>query len=51
MGFLLCHCGLGLKLQAVAAALELCPRALSTLRKWLCREDGCRLMSRLDLPP
>ena len=33
VGFLLCHCGLGLKLQTVAAALQLCPRALSTLRK------------------
>lgn len=33
VGFLLCHCRLGLKLQAVAAALELCPRALSTLKK------------------
>ena len=33
VAFLLCHCGLGLKLQVVCAALQLSPRALTSLRK------------------
>jgi hypothetical protein len=33
VAYLLCHCGLGLKLQLVAAALKVSPRTLSSLRK------------------
>lgn len=33
LAYLLCHCGLGLKLQVIAATLKLSPRCISSLRK------------------
>lgn len=33
LAYLLCHCGLGLKVQVVASALSLSPLAMSSLRK------------------
>lgn len=33
LAYLLCHCGLGLKVQLIAGALTVSPRALSSLRK------------------